>query len=161
MIWLFKENATIKSYYKIYDCNSKVSEMETGDFLSNKGECGNNLISCCDYIHNYVGTILASLATPEYFDYELRFHDADGLIRLVQLKRLIRLKKIPSDKIEQFLKDNSREYGDPYSGQPMKWDAKRKVISFKPFNEKSRLFDYEIAIPDINKELPQPASKLK
>ncbi len=161
VIWLFKDNATINSYYKLYDCNSEISEMEIGDLLSHKGKCENSILTNYDYIHNHVGTILASIATTEYSDYELRFHDADGLIRLVQLKRLIRLNKIPSDKIEQFLKDNSRQYGDPYSGMPMKWDAKRKVISFKPFNEKSDLFDYEISAPNINKDSPESASKLK
>jgi uncharacterized RDD family membrane protein YckC len=158
MIWLFKDNATIKSYYKIYDCISKISDMEIGNFLANKGKCENNHASYYDYIHNPIGTILASIATPAYSDYALKFHDANGLIRLVQLKRLIRLNKVPEDKIEQFLKDNSKEYGDSYSGLPMKWDAKRKVISFKPVSGKSKPFDYEIAIPDINKDLSPAAA---
>lgn len=161
MTWLFKDNATIKSYYKIYECNSKMSEMEIRDFPANKGRCENSLTRCCDYIHNPIGTILASIAASAYSDCQLRLHDADGLIRLVQLKRLIRLNKVPADKIEQFLKDNSIKYGDPYSGLTMKWDAERKVISFRPFNEKSMPFDYEIAIPDIDKDMPKSASNLK
>jgi hypothetical protein len=146
MIWFFKKNATIISYYKLYDYITKTTDLDIGNLLIERSKGEKSLIGYYDFIHNPIASILVDVGSPVYTDYALKFHDCNGLIRLVQLKRLIKVNHIPPDKIGQFLKDKPKEYGDPYTGQPLKWDAKRKVISFKPVSDKSKPFDYEIAI---------------
>jgi hypothetical protein len=79
---------------------------------------------------NPVGNILVSIAAPEHQRYVARFHDIDGLLRLAELKRLIRTQRIPADGIDAFLRRQGPELADPYTGDPMRYDASRAVLHF-------------------------------
>jgi hypothetical protein len=68
--------------------------------------------------------------------YMLRLHDTDGLLRLVALQLDIWRAGIPRKQIPGYLRGTRPGLSDPYSGQPMQWDATRGQLYFVPRSER-------------------------
>lgn len=79
---------------------------------------------------NPVGNILIAIAAPEYGHYLARIHDSDGLLRLVELKRLLRAQDIEAGQVDGFLHEHQAELTNPYTGEAMRYDGSREVIFF-------------------------------
>jgi len=131
MSFLFKKNATQNSYYKMNRFLAEVSELDASSFIKVKEEIKTFSPTYIDYAHNLVGSIFLGVEGSNYSQYFFAMHDLDGLINLVQLKRLIREKNIQSSQVEAFLKNMKNEYADPYTGEPVKWNPEKQLIYFK------------------------------
>jgi hypothetical protein len=85
-----------------------------------------------DVGYNPHGIILFTIATPvpNYSTFIYRLHNLDGLIRLVKIKQLVRHDRIAKDKIDTFLKQDLPYCKNPYTIQPMSWDAKTETLYF-------------------------------
>ncbi|RPI74895.1 MAG: hypothetical protein EHM45_16705 [Desulfobacteraceae bacterium] len=83
-----------------------------------------------DVGYNPIGVILLSITAPSFEPYIYRLDNLDGLIRLINVKQRIRHDRIAKEKIEAFLKQDLVFCKNPYTNQPMTWDAKTETLYF-------------------------------
>lgn len=82
-----------------------------------------------DFIYNPAGKILIGVAGVNYVEFARFEHNLDGLMRLVTLELM--LKQRPAkDGVEKFIKEAGPQYSNPYTGEPMQWDASKRIIFF-------------------------------
>jgi hypothetical protein len=81
-------------------------------------------------LYNPSGELLAIIAIPQLSSYIERGHDMEGLRRLAMLKVLACAEDLPIEKMQEFLNVHAADLGDPYTGQPMQWDAENRRIYF-------------------------------
>lgn len=104
-----------------------------------------------EYLTNAAGVLLYDDAFPGFSSSVFRTHALDGLIRLVNLKQRILAQRIRDDRIPEFLQEQAADYGDPYTGQAMRWDANRRTIGFfSPFKPQTSVD--EIHLPEFRQE---------
>ncbi len=136
---LYKPHASINRGYLPYQKAAAQSEQPAFVFARHFSEEDGVRPGFEDYLYNHVGTVLNSIALPEFKTYIARMHDLDGLIRLVQLKRLIRVGGLTAEQIPGLLVQQREQYSNPYTGEPMLWDARRQVLYFEgPGEEEGR-----------------------
>lgn len=82
-------------------------------------------------LYNPIGKILQAIAIPAFDDFSLRLHDLDGQQRLLRLQWRIVKEQVPLDKVAEFVQAAGAQFHDPYTGQPMTWDAQGRTLSFR------------------------------
>ena len=82
--------------------------------------------------YNPVGKLLSANAHPDWSDYVVRTHDVDALMRLVALQAAIVASGTAAERIPELAAVRERRYADPYTAQPMQWDASRRQLYFEP-----------------------------
>jgi hypothetical protein len=81
-------------------------------------------------LYNPAGEILAIIATPQFSPYIEKMHHLEGLRRLALLKVLAHAERLPPERMQPFLDAHAADLGNPYTGEPMQWDAKNGRIYF-------------------------------
>jgi hypothetical protein len=128
--WTFKPNATVNRTYSKIKYVVDLSHLPTTQFSSYQASPAKKP-SIWDYLYNGAGTLLNNEELATYDLYVYRLIDLEGLIRLVQLKQRIRSQNITESQMAQFLTDHAKNYGNPYTGEPMLWNAERQVLYFE------------------------------
>ncbi len=83
--------------------------------------------------YNFVGKSLIKVAAPNYFDYFGRVHDTNGMIHLLNLQ--MELAKHPELPAEQVIFQS--KWVNPYTMNPMSYDALKQRIYFECLDESS------------------------
>lgn len=81
-------------------------------------------------MYNPTGEVLALIAIPQLSAYIEKGHNIEGLRRLALLKVLAHAKRMSPERMQVFLDAHGADLGDPYTGKPMKWDAKNGRIFY-------------------------------
>ncbi|WP_028580090.1 hypothetical protein [Desulfogranum japonicum] len=76
-------------------------------------------------LYNPADEILALVATYQASP----FMEVEGYRRLALLKVLAHVEQVSSEHMQAFLNDHVADLGDPYTGEPMLWDANRLILS--------------------------------
>ena len=150
----FKRNATLNllvpAYLKIVEM-SHLSAPEAVRLEKEFSVKPTQRVRILDYFKNPVGIILYRNAFPDFTGAVSRTHALDGLIRLVNLKQRILAQRILDDRTPAFLQEQAVNYGDPYTGQAMRWDVNHRTIGFfSPFKPQT-IID-EIHLPKLRQE---------
>lgn len=82
-------------------------------------------------LRNVAGTCLAAKALPSYQNYIQRVADIDGYRRLVLLQHQASTQQIPLADIPAWLARSTQELRNPYTRQPMQWDAAESSLVFE------------------------------
>lgn len=83
-------------------------------------------------IYNPIGKIMLAVALPDYPTYMLRIHDLSGLRRLVEMQWQILRQGITPAQVPAYLKKAGAQGQNPYTEQPLDWDAGKHTLSFTP-----------------------------
>jgi hypothetical protein len=87
-------------------------------------------------LYNPVGEILNGVATPNVAGYIGRGHEIEGVRRLAWLKIEAGNEKVIREDMPQFLETHKAAYGNPFTGEPMNWDAeKQRIFIQQPFKK--------------------------
>ncbi len=89
-------------------------------------------------LYNPIGKVLLGVANTSWGDYAYRMHDLMAYSRLLELQRRIAVQKISREQIPAFLAVADKDLADPYTNQPMHWDAASGKLSFTAHSEKFR-----------------------
>jgi hypothetical protein len=127
---VFKPNATVNQFYYYYKSILEWSRLAADKRLSSLEIKTMPSLDFLDVGYNPQGVIFLSIATPNFGPYMYRLDNLEGLIRLVKIKQRIRHDRIPKDQIETFLKQDLPYCKNPYTNQPMTWDAKTETLYF-------------------------------
>lgn len=79
--------------------------------------------------YNPIGKMLVHLGRTSWEEYSYRLHDLIGLSRLVTLQRMAIEARATPDNMPELLR-NFPALVDPYTNQPMHWDAKSGELQF-------------------------------
>jgi hypothetical protein len=140
---IFKPNAAINQYFHFYKDIIEWSRLPADRLLSAK----QNAFSGPDFWdvgYNPVGVILNNISFPDFERYIYRLHDLDCLVRLVKIKQQIRSNRIAKDQVENFLKQDAAEFKNPYTNQPVIWDAKSEILYFNSPSEEGKKIEIKV-----------------
>lgn len=84
-----------------------------------------------DIFFNFAGRLGLHFALPDFSKYYFRMHDLVGLTRLVDLQRRLIATKVPSQRVGESRASFGADLMDPYTGQPMHWNASSNQLSFE------------------------------
>lgn len=80
--------------------------------------------------HNPVGKTLSQLAQPAYSGYFDRVCDLEGVRRAMLIHLQAKQLGIPAQEMPAFVAGLSAKLHDPYSREPMQWDAEQEGLRF-------------------------------
>jgi len=83
-----------------------------------------------DIFFNFAGRLGLSTGLPDFSKYYFRMYDLVGLSRLVDLQRSLIGAKVAPHQVVGSLASFGTELLDPYTEQPMQWDAGSNQLSF-------------------------------
>jgi hypothetical protein len=134
---LLKSNTTGNGIYSSFQQSIAWSEMTPREFAAsvNLKEDTDSLIRNWSAIYNPVGEILNNIAQPNFARYINRGHRIECLRRLALLKILAGKENIKPEDMQRFLNGHRSDYGNPYTGEPMQWEAQKKRIFLKQADE--------------------------
>lgn len=134
---LLKPNATRNRMYSYYQERMALAEMTPRDFAGSMAlkEMDSPRIRNWSALYNPVGEILNSIAQPNIAGYIAKGHRLECLRRLALLKILAGTERLKSEEMQRFLDAHQAEYGNPYTGESMKWDAQKNRIYLKQVGE--------------------------
>ena len=136
--FVFKPNATVNQFFYYYKGLLEWSQLPADKRLSSPEIKSARSFGFLDVGYNPTGVILLSIATPNFGSYIYRLDNLDGLIRLVKIKQRIRHDRIVKNKIEAFLKQDIPFCKNPYTNQPMTWDAKTETLYFMDLSKEGQ-----------------------
>jgi hypothetical protein len=129
---LLKKNATRNSLVRIQMTGAELAGLSADRFYreasASAGERRIDVRLKLDFLYNPVGAILASISTPQYAGYCAKGHELEAKRRMVLIHLLAREQGIGPDGMDSFLPQLGKEYRNPYTNQPMGWDAGKKSI---------------------------------
>jgi hypothetical protein len=128
--FVFKPNATVNQFFYNHKDLLEWSRLPADKRLPSPEIKPARSFGFLDVGYNPIGVILLSIATPNFGSYIYRLDNLDGLIRLINIKQRIRHDRIAKNKIESFLKQDIPFCKNPYTNQPMIWDAKTETLYF-------------------------------
>ncbi len=132
--FLYKPNATLNQSFKRFSEIAAISRLPASQFRDNLEENRNNMKGYGEwlwfwhFVYNPVGKLLNSIVEPAYNGYIVRIHNLDGFLRLASLQLGIKQAAIPDTDIPEFLRSTPPELRNPYTGDPMSWDATNRTI---------------------------------
>jgi len=86
--------------------------------------------------YNPIGDTLISIAIPAYVTYTKRVFDLEGARRALLLTITLRSQNIPSGQVQNHL--HNTRFNNPYTGEPIHWDACDEAIVFTGLEEGER-----------------------
>lgn len=143
--WTFKPYATVNRAYSKMKYVVDLSHLPTTEFSSYQASLPKKP-GIWDYLYNGAGTLLNNEESVTYDPYVYRLIDLEGLIRLVQLKQRIRSQNITKSQISEFLTTHAKNYGNPYTSEPMLWSTERQVLYFENSVETNKPYYRELAL---------------
>lgn len=103
-------------------------------------------------LRNIAGTCLAVQALPSHQGYAQRVADMDGYRRLVRLQHRAAAQQVPSTEMTAWLAQSPQELRNPYTLQPMQWDAATSSLVFEGREKQTQNLDrspiYRIPLRD-------------
>ena len=84
-----------------------------------------------DLFFNFAGRLGLSSGLLDFSNYYFRIYDLVGLSRLVDLQRHLIAAKVPPDRVVESLRSHGADLMDPYTEQPMQWNAASSQLSFE------------------------------
>jgi hypothetical protein len=96
-------------------------------------------------LYNPVGKVFVSLLVPppDYVRYIAAQHNLDGRMRLVRLQLGLYRRHVGAAGIESYLKESPAALRDPYTGEPMRWDAALRELWFNGIDSGGKDNDFE------------------
>ena len=82
-------------------------------------------------LRNIAGTCLAAMALPSYQGYIQKVADMDGYRRLVLLQHHATAERVASNEMPDWLAQSPQALRNPYTQQPMQWDAATSSLVFE------------------------------
>ncbi len=135
----FKQNATWNRMYSFHQKGIRLSELTPQNFalaVTRKDfEKDIDPYVKNSFLYNPVGEILAAVAKADTSRYIEKGYNLEGLRRLASLKVLSFKEDVPPERMHQFLNEHAGDFGNPYTGAPMKWDSQKKSLYFTPVRE--------------------------
>ena len=143
----FRQNATLNEAYGYFNrvlasLAKSPKQMQNELPAANPGLTNHVALKWSDVFYNPVGRITNRIAEPDYFKYAIRIHDLIGFSRLLDLERRIVSGNVPTEGVAAFLAQAGPALMEPYTEQPMQWDAANKRVWFAPKGDRLRLMGY-------------------
>lgn len=137
----FKQNATWNRMYSFHQKGIELSELTPQNFalaVTRKDfERATDPYVKSSFLYNPAGEIIAAVAKVDTSRYIEKGYNLEGVRRLAYLKILSFKGNVPPERMQQFVDKHSGDFGNPYTGAPMKWDSQKKSLFFNPvFEEK-------------------------
>jgi hypothetical protein len=134
--FLFKPNATINRSFMNYRETAARSKLPAPEFLKQTNETQASdqydwdWLTSWHFAYNPIGKILNAIAVPTYDSYTARVHNLDGFLRLVSLSLAAKGQAIHDTDMPGFIARAEPNLRNPYTNDPMLWDAGNRVIYF-------------------------------
>jgi hypothetical protein len=130
-----KPNATINLYYSNFEPTLRLENAPASSALAEREKPSPAHATTFEKTDifkstNPVGIILASLG-GDHVEYVIRLHDLDALARMGEVQRQIAVNKVPTLQVQAFIATLPSQLNDPYTGQPIAWDAATKQLSIQ------------------------------
>lgn len=127
---LVKDNATRNIVYREYMAVAELASAPATEFEARRKAMAQpyGVTLRWDYVYNPLGKFVLFAAELDWARYAARLHDLDGYLRLVRLQWA--MKRAGASDPEAFLGQSGAQYADPYTGQPMGWNAETKSVYF-------------------------------
>ena len=82
-------------------------------------------------VRNFAGNVLADIGKPNFSTYIQRRFDVDAHRRMVLLMLQAKEQNIPADKMPTWLAQSPENLRNPYTLEPMQWDALSRSLVFE------------------------------
>jgi hypothetical protein len=134
--FLFKPNATINRSFMNFRETAARSKLTALEFLKQTKESQASdqydwdWLSSWHFAYNPIGKILNTIAMPTYDSYTARVHNLDGFLRLVSLSLAAKGQAVHDTDLPGFISRAQPNFRNPYTSEPMKWDAEKRAIYF-------------------------------
>jgi hypothetical protein len=143
----FRQNATLNEAYAYFNrllasLVKSPKQLQNELAAGNQGLTNHDPLKWSDVFYNPVGRITNRIAEPDYFQYAIRIHDLIGFSRLVDLERRVVASNVPTEGVASFLAGAGSALTDPYTEQPMQWDAANKRVWFAPEGKRLPFMGY-------------------
>lgn len=106
-------------------------EMETAFHLASQKWSDDYACSPWKRLRNIAGVCTAYTALPYYLTYLQRVTDVEGYRRLVVLQHRAKIEQIALAEMPAWLTQSTQELHNPYTQQPMQWDAASNSLVFE------------------------------
>lgn len=128
----FKKNATRNKITRTFMEISKISLLPPDRLYTlrkpNSGILADQTRIDTDFLYNPVGAILNSIAAPNYSGYLYRTSNLEVKRRMLLTQLKAKGAQIPVGKMDEFIRKLGPEYANPYTNQPLQWDASKHAI---------------------------------
>ncbi|MDR2874931.1 MAG: hypothetical protein LBV44_03255 [Methylobacillus sp.] len=81
-------------------------------------------------LRNFVGSAMIEVSSLAWVEYVERAHDVEAYHRLIRLQIAALRERVPFEKMPTWLADQPPELRNPYTLQPMDWDAATQSLVF-------------------------------
>jgi hypothetical protein len=136
---LYQPNATLNFRYQYYERLGEISQKPCTAFASSVDAFQQELKpALLSYAYNPIGKVMDTAAPLPYQNYIGRLCDLEGMQRLIALQLEIRSAGLMPDQIPSYLQKAGPAHSDPYTGDPMQWDAAKRTLSFRATDERVR-----------------------
>jgi hypothetical protein len=95
--------------------------------------------------YNASGKVLTLISLPAFADYLNRQHDTEALRRMLLVKIAALRQHVPVSDMPSFLAQQPSSLRNPYTGEPLGWDATRRQIVFAPKSKKWKASEFAVA----------------
>lgn len=153
LIW--KENDALNMMYPWYEAMARDFELPFHEYAELDLRERQLEPGWCEAITNPVAAILMQIAVPAFERYYFRMFVLDGEIRLVRLEQEIRSKGLAPDAIPAFLEQVGDDLKNPYTLEPMVWNAKKRTLSFARVPGDDDCYG-EVEIPELKRLRAEP-----
>lgn len=139
--FLFKPRATVNQSFENFSEIAVRSKLPAPEYLKKTGERQATYQNFWDWLppwhfsYNPIGKVLNTIAVPVYDSYTARVHNLDGFLRLVSLSLAARQQSVRDTDMPAFLARAQPNLRNPYSNDPMSWDAGDRAIYFNGMGE--------------------------
>ena len=129
---VFKKNATRNKMTRTFMAISKISQLPPDQLYKLRGDNSQLLTEQMrigvEFLYNSIGAVLNSIAVPSFNAYLFKANNLEVKRRMVLIQLKAKVAQIPVNTLEEFIKKLGPEYTNPYTRQPMQWDAKKNVL---------------------------------
>ncbi|WP_313296738.1 hypothetical protein [Diaphorobacter sp.] len=82
-------------------------------------------------LRNRAGNQMIAMGAPSYIDFIQRAHDVNAYQRMVLLQLHAAEQRIPAHQMAEWLQTSPAEWRNPYTLEPMRWDANTQSLVFE------------------------------
>ncbi len=129
---VFKKNATRNKMTRTFMAISKTALFPPDQLY--KLRQGNSHLSAeqtrigVEFLYNSVGAVLNSIAVPQVSGYLYKATSLEVKRRMLMILLKAKALQIPVSTMAGFIQKLGPEYANPYTKEPMQWDAKKNVL---------------------------------
>ncbi len=132
----YQRNASINDMYAAFSLIVAQLNKSPKEFLEGSAAFKEQLAQktgfrLVDVFYNCAGRFGMSTGFPDFNKYVFRVYDLVGLSRLVDLQRNLIASRVSPHQMEGVLASSGSERTNPYTEQPMQWNAQSRQLSFE------------------------------